>query len=195
MPSKICLFLGYDNDKTKLINFLEKNNIQVKKKLDEELKKKDIVNTDIIISFGYRKIISKKILSQLKRPIINLHMSFLPYNRGSHPNFWSFVENTPKGVSIHEVSNGIDDGDIIFQKKFELDPSLEKFSTFEKTYNYLFIALENLFIENFEKIINHTYTTKKQGKFYTFHFSKELPKNIFNWDTNIQKYLSKQKQI
>ena len=41
-------------------------------------------------------------------------MSFLPYNRGSHPNFWSFVENTPKGVSIHEVSNGIDDGDIIF---------------------------------------------------------------------------------
>ena len=81
-------------------------------------------------------------------------MSLLPYNRGSHPNFWSFVENTPKGITIHEISNGIDDGDIIFQKKFKLDPYLEKFSTFKKTYNYLFDALEILFIENFEKIIN-----------------------------------------
>ena len=119
-------------------------------------------------------------------------MSLLPYNRGSHPNFWSFKDGTPKGITIHEISNGIDDGDIIFQKKFEIDSSLEKFSTFRKTYNYLFNALENLFIENFEKISNYTYTPKKQGKFFTFHHSKELPKDLVNWDMNIQKYLNKQ---
>lgn len=195
MPSKICLFLGYDNNKTKLINFLEDKNIEVKKKLNQELKVTDIIDTDAIISFGYRKIISKKVLSQLKRPIVNLHMSLLPYNRGSHPNFWSFVENTPKGITIHEISNGIDDGDIIFQNKFEIDPSLEKFSTFKKTYNYLFHALENLFIENFEKIINHSYSTKKQGKFFTFHRKNELPQDIVDWDTNILKYISKQNQL
>lgn len=195
MPNKICLFLGYDNNKTKLINFLENKNIRVKKKLDQELKTIDTINTDVIISFGYRKIISKKILSQLKRPIINLHMSLLPYNRGSHPNFWSFVENTPKGITIHEISNGIDDGDIIFQKKFKLDPCLEKFSTFKKTYNYLFDALEILFMENFEKIINHTYSTKKQGKFFTFHRKSDLPKDLINWDTVINKYINKQNQL
>ena len=195
MPNKICLFLGYDNNKTKLINFLENKNIRVKKKLDQELKTIDTINTDVIISFGYRKIISKKILSQLKRPIINLHMSLLPYNRGSHPNFWSFVENTPKGITIHEISNGIDDGDIIFEKKFKLDPYLEKFSTFKKTYNYLFDALEILFMENFEKIINHTYSTKKQGKFFTFHRKSDLPKDLINWDTVINKYINKQNQL
>ena len=31
MPNKICLFLGYNNEKTKLINFLENNNLKVKK--------------------------------------------------------------------------------------------------------------------------------------------------------------------
>lgn len=195
MPNKTCLFLGYDNNKTKLINFLEDKNIEVKKKLNQELKVTDILNTDVIISFGYRKIIRKKVLSQLKRPIVNLHMSLLPYNRGSHPNFWSFVENTPKGVTIHEISNGIDDGDIIFQNKFEIDPSLEKFSTFKKAYNYLFHALENLFIENFEKIINYSYSTKKQGKFFTFHRKNELPQDIVDWDTNILKYISKQNQL
>ena len=119
MPHKICLFLGYNNEKTKLINFLENNNFKVKKKFNQELTSDDIENIDLIISFGYRKIIDKKILLKLKRPIINLHMSLLPYNRGSHPNFWSFIDGTPKGITIHEISNGIDDGDIIFQKNLK----------------------------------------------------------------------------
>ena len=49
--------------------------------------------------------------------MINLHISYLPYNKGAHPNFWSWVKNTPKGVSIHLISEKIDAGDIIFQKK------------------------------------------------------------------------------
>ena len=38
MPNKICLFLGYDNNKTKLINFLENKNIRVKKKIRPGIK-------------------------------------------------------------------------------------------------------------------------------------------------------------
>lgn len=77
----------------------------------------DAKKYDLIISFGYKKIINKKILQKLRRPPINLHFSYLPYNRGTHPNFWSFVENTPKGVSIHEIDAGIDAGGIIVRKK------------------------------------------------------------------------------
>ena len=44
-------------------------------------------------------------------------MSFLPYNRGSHPNFWSFIDDTPKGITIHEIDEGADTGNIVFQKK------------------------------------------------------------------------------
>jgi len=44
----------------------------------------------------------------------------LPYNKGSHPNFWSFIENSPKGVSIHEIDEGIDTGKLIASKKLLL---------------------------------------------------------------------------
>ena len=191
MKKKNCLFLGYDEDKTKLIDFIKDKNIEVRKIYNQELKVKDVIDVDLIISFGYRKIIKNNILARIKKPIINLHMSYLPYNRGSHPNFWSFIDKTPKGVTIHEISNGIDAGDIIFQRQYEFNISLEKFSTFKKTYIFLFKALENLFIENFEKIINYSYSRKKQGNFYTIHRAIDLPKDLTNWNTNIQVYLKK----
>jgi len=40
------------------------------------------------------------------------------------PNVWSFIEKTPKGVSIHYLDAGIDTGDIIAQKLVETNPIL-----------------------------------------------------------------------
>ena len=37
-----------------------------------------------------------------------MHISYLPFNRGAHPNYWSFKDNSPKGVTIHFIDNGID---------------------------------------------------------------------------------------
>lgn len=73
---------------------------------------------DWIISYGYRHIIPEEIIKKTKNPIINLHISYLPFNRGSHPNYWSFKEKTPKGVTIHFIDKGIDTGPILCQKEF-----------------------------------------------------------------------------
>ena len=71
-----CLFLGYNSSETKLINFLKKKGHSVKQtKRNINIKASSY---DLIISFGYKKIIKKNILNSLKRPIINLHMSYLP---------------------------------------------------------------------------------------------------------------------
>lgn len=61
-------------------------------------------------------------------------MSYLPYNKGTHPNYWSFIENTPKGVMIHEIDKGIDTGNIIVQKKIKLNIFLRKNS--DTSYNH-----------------------------------------------------------
>ena len=37
--------------------------------------------------------------------------------QGAHPNFWSFYDNTPSGVTIHLIDAGIDTGDVLYQKK------------------------------------------------------------------------------
>ena len=135
-----CLFLGYNSRETRLIKFLKKKNISVKN-IKKNLSLKEAKKADIIISFGYKKLLKTKVIKAARRPIINLHMSYLPYNRGAHPNYWSFIDNTPRGVTIHEIDTGIDTGNIIIQKKIKLNIISRKLCTFKKTYNYLFLFL------------------------------------------------------
>ena len=52
------LFLGYGKKETNLIDFLRKKGIQVKH-LNRKLKNKDLKDIDLIISFGYKKIIKQ----------------------------------------------------------------------------------------------------------------------------------------
>jgi methionyl-tRNA formyltransferase len=135
--------------------------------------------------FGYRKIIDKKILSKLNNPPINLHMSYLPYNKGSHPNFWSFYDNTPAGITIHEVSEKLDSGKIIYQKKIKF--KLNNKSTFYSTYKILFNEIEKLFCRHYKKIINNNYKSMPQINKGTFHIKKNLPTNLI-WKDGIFKY-------
>ena len=50
-----------------------------------------------------------------------MHNSYLPYNRGKNPYFWTFIEEKPYGVTIHKVDEGIDTGEIISQKLIQYD--------------------------------------------------------------------------
>ena len=188
MKKKI-LFLGYNNKQTKLIKFLKSKKIIVKAFGQKKITKKDLTkNIILVVSFGYKHIIKKDILKFSKKlDFINLHMSYLPYNRGAHPNFWSFYENSPKGVSIHLINKKIDKGNLILRKKVSFK-NLEK-QTFKSTYNILFKKLESLFIKNFSKIISKRYKEIKIFSKGSFHKKKDLPITIVNWGMNIKKYL------
>lgn len=41
----------------------------------------------LMISFNYRHMIPQEVLNLMPGRVINLHTSYLPYNRGSSPNF------------------------------------------------------------------------------------------------------------
>ena len=181
---KQCLFLGYKKNQTSLINFLKKKNFNIVN-CQKIPSLKTFKQSDFILSFGFRKIISENFIKKIKKPIFNIHLSYLPFNRGAHPNFWSFIENTPAGVSIHEIDKGIDTGNIILRKKINFNINLNKFSTFKKTYNYLFLEAEKLFKKNFNKIYNKKYEKILNISKGTFHYKKDLPKWIKNWNMNI----------
>ena len=186
MKKKI-IFLGYSSKKTNLIKFLrDKKNI-VKVIGNREINKQTIEKADLIISFGYRRIIKKNQIKLSKRPIINLHISYLPYNKGSHPNFWSFVENTPKGVTIHEIDKKIDNGPIIARRKIIFKK--QKNLTFKNTQDFLIKEVEKLFIQSYVKILSGNYSIKKVNSKGTFHKSSQLPKNIKTWNIKIFDYL------
>ncbi len=189
--AKTCLLLGKGKDNLKI------KKIILKKKWKVVCKNKiiiinDLKNIDLVITFNYRYILKKKILKKLKRPAINLHISYLPFNRGCHPNFWSFVENSPKGVTIHEIDKGIDTGSIIYQKKISFNINKKKHDDFYKTNKILFFEIQKLFLKNINQILNKKYIVKKQKKIGTFHYRNDLP--IFvqkNWKLKIKQVLKK----
>ena len=181
---KQCLFLGYKKNQTSLIDFLKKKNFNIIN-CQKIPSLKTFKQSDFILSFGFRKIISENFIKKINKPIFNIHLSYLPFNRGAHPNFWSFIEKTPAGVSIHEIDKGIDTGNIIMRKKINFNINLNKFSTFKKTYNYLFLEAEKLFKKNFNKIYNKKYKKILNNSKGTFHYKKDLPKWMKNWNMNI----------
>ena len=182
---KKILFLGYSSKQTKIIDNLKENKNYQIFNTKNKIKSKDIESINLVIVFGYRHIISQDILKKVKK-IINLHVSYLPYNRGAHPNFWSFAENTPSGISIHKVDEGIDTGNIIYQKllDFELNKNKKKL-TFRKTFSTLISEIENLFMIKAKNILNNEYDEYKQIGNGTFHASNELPTILKSWDQNI----------
>lgn len=188
---KKILFLGYSHKETKIINQLKENKNYQIFFTKNEIKLSDLDNINFIISFGYRHIINGDILKK-KKNIINLHISYLPYNRGAHPNFWSFAENTPSGVTINKVNKGIDTGNIIYQKMldFELIKNKKKL-TFKKTYLSLISEIENLFLNNSKNLLNNEFDEFEQIGNGTYHHSNELPQVLKNWDQNIFNTITK----
>lgn len=187
---KKILFLGYK--KNKLINSIKKNKKYIVKNKNNSLNLNDVKKYDLIITYGYKKIIPNKFILAAKRPIINLHIGYLPYNRGAHPNFWAFAENTPSGVTIHEVDSGIDTGKIIFQKQVNFDLiNNRKLLNFKNTYKVLRNEIEKLFEDNFEELVNYNYRCFNQIGLGTFHYKKDLPLIVKNWSQNVYKTILK----
>lgn len=184
---KKILFLGYDSNKTRLIKFLKQKKYKVFEYKNKLLTKKIVSKFDYVISFGYRKKISIDCIKESENPIINLHLSYLPYNKGAHPNYWSFIEKTNKGVSIHEIDGKIDEGKLILRKKITFKNY--KKLTFRKSYEILIYEIENLFIKNYKNILNNRCKEIKILQRGSFHYKKDLSKNFSNWDQEIKKYI------
>lgn len=98
---------------------------------------------DFLVSYGYRYMIQEDWLSAMPNRIVNLHISYLPWNRGADPNLWSFLDDTPKGVTIHFVDAGLDTGPLIAQREVLPEPG----DTLASSYARLSTAVENLFLE------------------------------------------------
>ena len=123
-PTKKILFLGYNQSQTKLINGLVANNC-----IDDHTEEKIEATKgyDCKVSYGYRHILKQNVIDDFDCPIFNLHISFLRYNRGAHPYFWSFYDNTPSGVTIHLIESGVDTRQIVKQKYINFQESDDTF--------------------------------------------------------------------
>jgi len=82
-----------------------------------------------LVSHGYRYIVPGEVLAMFPRRAINCHISLLPWNRGSDPNLWSWIDDTPKGVTIHRMTEGLDKGSILVQEEVQFRMEDESLAT------------------------------------------------------------------
>ncbi len=130
------------------------------------------LKADIFLFLNFPKIIKKNIIDLAER-CINLHLSYLPYNRGKNPNVWSIIENTPSGATLHEIDQGIDTGKIIFKKKIIPEAIDTGKSLWEKCSN----AAIKLFKSKWTRLRDKRYKSYSQkNKKSTFHHSKDIKK-------------------
>ena len=182
---KPILFLGFGIEETSLIASLQRQGRTVVHSSEKIAWSNEF---DLVISFGYRHIISKGQIDCSIAPIINLHISYLPWNKGAHPNFWSHFDCTPSGVTIHEVDAGIDTGNIIYQKYV----NFEKWEdTFALTYKRLLVEIEALFNQNIDPILSKNWESRPQRRNGNTHRAKDLPASFGGWNSNIQKEISR----
>jgi len=96
---------------------------------------------DLAISVFFGYLLKDSFLKLFRGNAINLHPGYLPYNRGTMPNVWSIVEQTPAGATLHYIDAGVDTGDIIAQRRVAVEP----IDTGETLYSKLEDACVDLF--------------------------------------------------
>ena len=96
----------------------------------EELRKYD-AQVFVVAAFG--QIVSREILDMPPFGCINIHASLLPKYRGASPIQQAVLDGEEKsGVTIMQMEDGIDTGDILYQKEDPLAPKETGESLFDK---------------------------------------------------------------
>lgn len=143
----------------------------------------------LVISYNYSFLIPENIISLVEDKIINLHISYLPWNKGSDPNFWSFIENTPKGVTIHRLSAELDQGAIILQKEIVFN---EKAETFRSSYKKLNKTIVSLFQSCYWDIKEGKIISSTQVEGGSYHrksdFVDFIKGKVIDWDETIEDF-------
>ena len=143
----------------------------------------------LVVSYNYSFLVPENIISLAEDKMINLHISYLPWNQGSDPNFWSFIDNTPKGVTIHQLSAQLDKGAILLQKELFFDEATE---TFRSTYEKLNREIVSMLQKNFEEIKNHKILPSPQCGNGSYHkrsdFIRFMRGAAMNWEETIEDF-------
>jgi len=99
------------------IDYLETKNVNS----EEFIRTIKRYNADLFVSMSFDQIFKKEIINLPKYKIINCHAGKLPFYRGRNVLNWVLINDEKEfGITVHYVDEGIDTGDIILQRTFEI---------------------------------------------------------------------------
>ena len=138
------------------------------------------IPTDIIIVFGYPKLIPSRVITHPRIGILNIHQSLLPAYRSRHPLNWAII-NAEKytGVTIHHINGKFDEGDIIFQKRVKIEEEDTIMDVYSKTVE----AAKELIRKTLNIVGKKQFKGFKQKERLASYFPPRRPKDgRINWN-------------
>ncbi len=129
--------------------------IKYKNKLNFENQSLKILkknNVDMLCLAGFMKILSGNFIKKFSKPILNIHPSLLPKYKGLNTHERA-IKNKDKfaGATIHEVTQKLDSGKVILQKKvriFKSDNSRNLKKKVLKIEHKIYAKAINMFLAN-----------------------------------------------
>jgi methionyl-tRNA formyltransferase len=81
------------------------------------------VGPDILVVAGWHHLIPLRFRELFRFPCLGFHASLLPRYRGGAPLNWALLNgDSEAGMSLFEIANGVDEGDIYGQVQFSIEP-------------------------------------------------------------------------
>lgn len=141
----------------------------------------------VIFSIQCKKIIKKEIIDIVSGEIFNFHFSDLPKNRGCFPGVWHLLnEDKYTGVTLHKLTEGIDDGPVIDKIKKEITVS----DTGRSIYDWSCNQVLSLLKKNLRGILEKKYTAVQQDKSLANYYSRNsinFTKLFIDWNQVVNK--------
>ena len=165
----------------------QKNNIDIRQPEKITIKETDALEEicpDIVVVVAYGLILTKEFISSPKFGCINVHPSLLPRWRGAAPIQRS-IEAGDKlsGVSIMQMNEGLDKGDVIYQEPVPISDNDSSISMHRKFASVgaqaLLVTLDSLIDD---KIMSHPQDNSLAT--YANKIRKEEAK--INWDNSAE---------
>jgi methionyl-tRNA formyltransferase len=132
-----------------------------------------MIGPDIVFNINSSQIIKSRLLSVPKEGIVNFHNGPLPRYGGVNVCSWALINGEKHhGVTWHYVDQGIDTGDIIAQRFFEIAQDETAITLIIKCIN---IGTE-LFREVLPRLIDGSVTAQRQDRSKATYYSlKDIP--------------------
>lgn len=130
----------------------------------------------LIISAHNGYLFPAEVVKKSNLKIINMHIALLPLYRGRNAPTWEIFENQQyAGTTWHEVTAGIDDGGIIVQEKFEIEPDDTALQVLCKSFE---LGVK-LFDENVDAFLNNSYNVRYPDGKTKLYQKKDRPNGGF----------------
>ena len=128
---------------------------------DQNLKKLISLKPELIVVAAYGQILSREVLELPQFGCLNIHASLLPRWRGAAPIERAILAgDTETGISIMQMNEGLDTGDILLTRKLPIS----NFETSDSLTESLSIMGGDLIVDALDQLPDLTLTSQDHSK-------------------------------